>query len=193
MSRLSDFRLLSFDVYGTLVDWESGILTALQPTLDKNHASASFARQHLLTLYHELEREQQRKTPDMLYSQVLATILPSLAARLGLPAPSAEESERFGESVGSWPAFPDTVAALHRLSRQYKLVVLSNVDRASFSKTNAGSLAGFPFDLVITAQDVGSYKPDPRNFEYMLRTVHEKFGIDRSQVLQTAQVCLLLL
>lgn len=78
--------------------------------------------------------------------------------------------------------------ALKRLSEHYRLVVLSNVDRESFAKTDAGSLQGFPFDLVITAQDVGSYKPDLRNFEYMLHAVRLAFdGISADQVLQTAQ------
>ncbi|KAL2808202.1 HAD-like domain-containing protein [Aspergillus granulosus] len=185
MAQLSNYRLLSFDVYGTLVDWESGILAAFQPMLDKS--PAKFTREHLLSIYHDLEREQQTKTSNMPYSQLLATIHPQWTARLGLNAPSQEESNQFGESVGNWPAFPDTVEALKRLARQYKLVVLSNVDRVSFEKTNAGSLQGFPFDLVITAQDVGSYKPDLRNFEYMLRAVKEKFGVEPSQVLQTAQ------
>ncbi|OOF90705.1 hypothetical protein ASPCADRAFT_211876 [Aspergillus carbonarius ITEM 5010] len=185
MSQLADYRLLSFDVYGTLVDWEGGILAAFQPTLDK--AGAQFTREHLLTVYHELEREQQEKTPDMPYSQLLATIHPRWAECLGLAAPTAAESLEFGESVGKWPAFPDTVEALKRLSQHYKLVVLSNVDRASFAKTNAGSLQGFPFDLIITAQDIGSYKPDLRNFAYMLKTVKDTFGIEPAQVLQTAQ------
>ncbi|KAJ5953828.1 hypothetical protein N7501_008107 [Penicillium viridicatum] len=185
MTQLSDYRLLSFDVYGTLVDWEGGILAAFQPTLDKT--GAQFSREHLLTVYHELEREQQSKTPDMPYHQLLTTVHPKFANRLGLEIPSQEESNQFGESVGSWPAFPDTVDALKRLSKHFKLVVLSNVDRVSFAKTNAGSLEGFPFDLIITAQDVGSYKPDLQNFKYMLSAVKSKFNIEPSQVLQTAQ------
>ncbi|PYI06977.1 2-haloalkanoic acid dehalogenase [Aspergillus sclerotiicarbonarius CBS 121057] len=185
MAQLSDYRLLSFDVYGTLVDWEGGILAAFQPILVK--ANAQFTREHLLTVYHELERDQQEKTPDMPYAQLLATVHPVWAERLGLPVPTVAESLEFGESVGHWPAFPDTVDALRRLSQHYKLVVLSNVDRASFAKTNAGSLQGFPFNLILTAQDVGSYKPDLRNFEYMLNTVKDKFDIDPAQVLPTAQ------
>lgn len=186
MSRLQDYRVLCFDVYGTLIDWESGILAALQPLLDKD-PSKTFSRQHLLTVYHELESEQQRSTPDLPYSQLLSTILPGLAQRLSLPPPSPEESIRFGESVGTWPAFPDTVEALRRLSKSFKLVVLSNVDRASFAKSNAGSLQSFPFDLIITAQDVGSYKPDPRNFEYMKKAVGTEFGVDSARILSTAQ------
>lgn len=186
MSRLSNYRLLAFDVYGTLVDWEAGILAAFQPTLDKN--CVQFSREDLLAIYHKLEREQQEKTPDMPYSQLLTTIHPVFAERLGLKTlPTEQESVQFGESVGHWPAFPDTVEALKRLSKQYKLVVLSNVDRSSFAKTNAGSLEGFSFDLVITAQDVGSYKPDPRNFHYMLNQVLSKFNINPGEVLQTAQ------
>ncbi|KAJ5578437.1 Haloacid dehalogenase type II [Penicillium hispanicum] len=185
MSRLSDYRLLCFDVYGTLIDWEGGILAALQPIL--KNSSTTFSREHLLTVYHELEAEQQRLTPDIPYSQLLATVHPLLAKRLDLPVPSEEESTRFGDSVGSWPAFPDTVEALQRLSKYYKLVVLSNVDRASFAQSNAGSLQGFPFDLIITAQDVSSYKPDLRNFEYMKKAVEADFGVDATQILSTAQ------
>ncbi|KAL3440280.1 2-haloalkanoic acid dehalogenase [Aspergillus insuetus] len=185
MAQLSEYRLLSFDVYGTLIDWEGGILAAFQPMLDK--VNAQFTRLQLLTIYHELEREQQNKAPDMPYSQLLTTIHPQWAARLGLAVPTPEESKRFGESVGTWPAFPDTVGALKRLSKHYKLVVLSNVDRESFAKSNAGSLEGFPFDMIIMAQDVGSYKPDLRNFDYMLKAVKKKFDIAPSQVLQTAQ------
>ncbi|KAJ4170865.1 hypothetical protein NW754_007009 [Fusarium falciforme] len=185
MSRLSDFRLLSFDVYGTLIDWETGVLNGLKPLLEANNAS--FSREHLLTIHHELESAQQVKTPDMKYSELLTTIHPQIAERLGFPKPSAEQDKAFGNSIGTWPAFPDTVEALRRLGKHYKLVVLSNVDRESFSGSNSGPLQGVPFDLIITAQDVGSYKPDPRNFEYMLREAEAKFGIPKAQVLQTAQ------
>ncbi|KAL3482156.1 HAD-like domain-containing protein [Aspergillus californicus] len=187
MSQLQDYRLLTFDVYGTLVDWEGGILAALEPSLAKNSASGKFSREHILHAYHDLERSQQIKTPSMLYSDVLATVHAPLLKNLGLPAPTAEESKTFGESIGNWPAFPDTVAALHELKKFYKLVVLSNVDKVSFAKTNRGSLQGVEFDLIITAQDVGSYKPDLQNFKYMLETVKEKFGVQREEVLQTAQ------
>jgi 2-haloalkanoic acid dehalogenase type II len=161
------------------------MLNALQPLLDAN--KASFTREHLLRVYQEVESAQQAKTPDMKYAQILSTIHPHIATRLGLNEPSSEQNETFGSSVGKWPAFPDTVDALKRLGKHYKLVILSNVDRESFSETNAGPLQGFPFDAIFTAQDIGSYKPDLRNFEYMLREVESKFGIEKAQVLQTAQ------
>ena len=186
-AKLSDYRVLCFDVYGTLVDWEAGILQAFQPTLDKNHKTEAFTREELLKTCDELAREQQAKPPDMPYSQLLETIHPQFASRLGLEPPSPEESNAFGQSVGSWPAFPDTVGALRRLANHYKLSVLSNVDRESFVKTNAGSLGGIPFDLVVTAQDVGSYKPNLRNFDYILNEVKSRFDIDPQQVLPTAQ------
>lgn len=185
MSQLRDYRLLSFDCYGTIIDWQTGILNALQPLLDAN--KASFSREHLLDLYHELEHTQQEKTPEMKYADMLTAIHPQLARRLDLPEPTSEQNKAFGDSIGKWPAFPDSVDALKRLGKFYKLVILSNVDRESFSKTNSGPLEGVKFDLIITAQDVGSYKPDLRNFEYMLKEVDDKFGIKKEQVLKTAQ------
>ena len=185
MSRLSDYRLLSFDVYGTLIDWETGVLNGLKPLLDANNAKLS--RENIHTVFHEQETVQQYKTPDMKYAELLATIHPKVAERLGFPAPTSEQDQAFGDSVGRWPAFPDTVDALRRLGKHYKLVVLSNVDRESFSASNAGPLQGVPFDLIITAQDVGSYKPNLGNFEFMLREVESKLGVAKEQVLQTAQ------
>ncbi|KAI0376749.1 HAD-like protein [Hypomontagnella monticulosa] len=186
MSNLRDFRVLSFDVYGTLIDYETGILSALESLLAANNGT-DIPRLRLLETYHEFEVMQQQETPDMPYSQLLSTILFRMFDRLGLAPPTVKESEAFGSSVGSWPAFPDTVTALRRLAKRYKLVVLSNIDRDSFALTNSGPLEGFPFDLVITAQDIGSYKPDPRNFEYMMKTVKGEFNADKQHIIQTAQ------
>ncbi|RGP66541.1 haloacid type ii [Fusarium sporotrichioides] len=185
MTSLSDFSLLSFDVYGTLIDWETGVLNALKPLIGAR--KDEFNRDQLLKVYAEAETAQQEATPDMQYSELLATIHPKIAEKLFLPEPIAEQNEAFGNSVGSWPAFPDTVDALRRLGKHYKLVVLSNVDRESFSRSNSGPMQGVPFDLVITAQDVGSYKPNLQNFQYLLREVQDKFEIPKEKVLQTAQ------
>ena len=100
MAKLTGFRLLSFDVYGTLIDWESGILNGLKPLYYK-HVSPE--RGQALELYHDLETEQQLKFPAMPYSQVLAAIYPQFATKSGLEPPTVEESERFGQSVGQWP------------------------------------------------------------------------------------------
>jgi len=186
MAKLTDFRLLSFDVYGTLIDHERGKLEALRPTLEKNNKT-DLDPKLILKKCHDLEGAQQAKTPSMIYSELLETIHPELCESIGCAKPSIEESKAYGDSIGTWPAFPDTVEALKRLQKQYKLVVLSNVDNTSFSASNAGALENFKFDAVLTAQDIGSYKPDLRNFEHMLKHAKDKFGIERTEVLQTAQ------
>lgn len=185
MAKLSDYKALAFDVYGTLIDWESGMLKALQPLLSR--LSTEKTKQELFSIMHELEKTQQALTPSMPYRDLLATIHPHLAARLGLPAPSEEESRAFGASVGSWPAFPDTVEALKVLSKHYKLVVISNTDKQSFAGTQSGPLQGTPFDLVLLAEDMGCYKPDPKAFEQLEARVEKELGIPKSQILQTAQ------
>lgn len=100
-----------------------------------------------------------------------------------------EECAAFGQSIKDWPLFPDSTDALAELSKHYKLVVLSNVDRSSFAFTREKLEAGkFTFDQICTAQDVGSYKPDPANFVYALKVVKDNYGIEKDQVLSTAQV-----
>ena len=96
----------------------------------------------------------------------------------------------FGQSIKDWPVFPDSSDALCELSKYYKLIVLSNVDRASFAFTREKLEADkFTFDQICTAQDVGSYKPDPANFVYALNVIKDNYGIEKDQVLSTAQVC----
>jgi 2-haloalkanoic acid dehalogenase type II len=186
MAKLTDFKLLSFDVYGTLIDWESGAISALQPLLNKS-GKQDMDRKYILQVMHKIEPVVEKEHPTLKYSEVLTKVHPTLCKELGLSEPSEQESEAFGKSVGDWPGFPDSVSALQRLSKYYKLVVLSNVDNDSFKLGNVNGLQGFKFDAVYTAQDIGSYKPDLKNFEYMLRKVKEQFGVERSEVLQTAQ------
>ncbi|CAI7631580.1 unnamed protein product [Penicillium crustosum] len=152
MASLSDYRLLSFDVYGTLIDWETGTLNGFKPLMEASGIHPT--RSQILDAYYECERVQQSMTPKMKYADLVATIYPQMAARLGLPEPTLEQSTAFGKSVRNWPAFPDTIDALKRLKNHFKLVCLSNVDIDSFKGSNAGSLEGFPFDLVITAEEV---------------------------------------
>jgi 2-haloacid dehalogenase len=161
--RFGDFTVLSFDCYGTLIDWESGIWTALQPLLRK--IGGGLARDDALAAFARHESAQETETPGLLYSELLARVHRRLAGEWGA-ATTAEDDRAFGGSVGDWPAFPDTPAALVYLQRFYKLVILSNVDRASFARSNPR--LGVDFTAVYTAEEIGSYKPDLRNFRYML-------------------------
>jgi 2-haloacid dehalogenase len=179
--RLTDFDVLTFDCYGTLIDWETGILAALQPLLAR--VGRPVPRDEALETFARHETEQEARTPAMPYSELLAVVHSRLARDWGA-APDEEEDRRFGASVPEWPAFADSASSLQHLEKHHKLVVLSNVDRASFR----GSIAklGVTFESVYTAQDIGSYKPDPRNFAYMLARLREK-GVAPDQILHTAQ------
>ena len=179
--RLRDFKVLTFDCYGTLIDWETGIFEALAPWLAG--AGLDLGRDVLLEKFAAHESAQQAATPAMRYPELLAAVQNSLAKELGIAA-TAAETARFGASVKDWPAFPDSAAALSYLKGFYKLVILSNIDRQSFQASNAK--LGVTFDQIHTAEDIGSYKPDPRNFEYLLARLAEA-NIAKSDVLHTAQ------
>lgn len=179
--KLHDFRALTFDCYGTLIDWESGLFTALGPLL--RLAGREAARDAVLAEFATHESAQQAVTPAMLYPQLLAEVHRRLARDWGVVADEAVHVA-FGRSIPDWPAFPDSAAALAYLKRHYLLVILSNVDRASFAGSNAR--LGVAFDAICTAQDIGSYKPDPRNFRYLLATL-ERLGVEPRQILHTAQ------
>jgi 2-haloacid dehalogenase len=179
--RLSDFSVLTFDCYGTLIDWETGISEALAPWLVR--AGVSLERDRLLETFAELESAQQAATPGMRYPELLVEVHRGLAERLGV-APDAKAAEKFGASVGNWPAFADSAEALAYLKQHYRLVILSNVDRASFAQSNAR--LGVTFDAIYTAEDIGSYKPDPRNFDYLLNHLAER-GIKKAEILHTAE------
>ncbi|MBO0905420.1 haloacid dehalogenase type II [Jiella sonneratiae] len=178
---LADFKVLTFDCYGTLIDWETGIVTALRPLLDRLDTEPG--RDSVLERHAVHESAQQAQTPAMPYSRLLATVYRSLSEEWGVPA-GWDECLAYGRSVPDWPAFPDSADALAYLKQHYRLVVLSNVDSGSFAGSNAR--LGVTFDAVYTAEDIGSYKPDPRNFAYMLDKL-SGLGVEKADVLHTAE------
>jgi 2-haloacid dehalogenase len=180
--RMSDFKVLTFDCYGTLIDWESGIFDALEPLRKK--ATTDRTRDEVLETYAHHESAQEERTPAMVYSQLLGVVYKRLANEWRVSI-TDEEANIFGASVPDWPEFADSVEALRYLKNHYKLVILSNVDRLSFRSSNARLQV--VFDAIYTAQDIGSYKPSPRNFEYMLRRLGSDFGLSKKDVLHTAQ------
>ncbi len=181
IKNLTDFTTLTFDCYGTLIDWETGIARALGPWLREN--GLEVGAEELLEAFGAAESRQQRRTPGALYPDILRAALGDMAARWKVPL-EPEEGDAFASSVRDWPAFPDSAEALAYLKGHYKLVIISNIDRESFRRSN--DKLGVAFDLIVTAQDVGSYKPDLRNFHYTFEKLGE-IGVARDQVLHCAQ------
>jgi len=178
---LTTYRALSFDCYGTLIDWEAGIATVLRPWALEQGLDLS--DEDLLLAYADNEAAVERDTPTALYPEVLATAFRRTGSVLGKPVSDAY-GDRLGSSVPDWPAFPDSVAALARLAQHYQLIILSNVDRDGFAGSNQ-HLRG-DFAAVITAQDVGAYKPAENHFR-ALDTTLEELGIQRTALLHVAQ------
>lgn len=179
--KLTDFSVLTFDCYGTLIDWETGIYQALAPLLSK---AATMSRDQALEAFAQEESAQEELTPDMPYSSILIHVYHRLAKRWSANV-SRVEANIFGASVPDWPAFADSTASLQYLKKYYKLVILSNVDRLSFRGSN--ERLAVAFDGIYTAQDIGSYKPDPRNFDYMLEHAKADFSAKPTDILHVAQ------
>jgi len=179
--RLTDFKVLTFDCYGTLIDWETGIINALRPLLRNDPAERS--HEEILASFARHETAQEAETPAMIYSELLARVHRRLAEEWGIAA-SDEDHRAFGGSIGDWPAFADSAASLAYLERFYKLVILSNVDRRSFAASK--KRLGVAFAAVFTAEDIGSYKPDLGNFRYMIDAL-EHSGHAARGILHVAQ------
>jgi 2-haloalkanoic acid dehalogenase type II len=178
---LADFDALSFDCYGTLIDWEAGIVAVLRPWADAHGCTMS--DEELLVAYSVHEAESEVEKPTDPYPRILARSMRSLGVALGIPVTDAEASA-FAASVPDWPAFSDSADALARLASRYKLIILSNVDRASFAGSNPR--LGVTFASVLTAEEIGSYKPSPRNFEALLVEA-ARLGIPEGKLLHVAQ------
>lgn len=165
------------------------MFTGLQPLLKQLPTPNPYINDRTYTLLHfqRIERSLQETQPKLLYRELLAQAYLDFASFLALVLPPRSDASAFGASIGTWPAHPDTVAALQTLKKHYKLVMLSNIDNDTIARTQCGPLAGVEFDAVYTAEMIGSYKPDLRNFEYLLKGVKEEFGVEKGEVLHTAQ------
>lgn len=179
--KISDYSTLTFDCYGTLIDWETGIYNALVPLIersgeliDKNAGLLEFSR---------TESGIQHANPDLSYTKLLARTHKAMADNLGVRM-NDNDHMAFGTSIEHWPAFPDSVQSLQYLKEHFKLVILSNVNNSGFAQSNLHLKV--EFDAVYTAEDIGSYKPSSANFDYMLDKLQE-IGVSKSDILHTAQ------
>ncbi|MFD4673904.1 haloacid dehalogenase type II [Lentzea sp. NPDC058450] len=178
---LTTFKALSFDCYGTLIDWEAGIAAVLSPWA--RSAGLSVSDEELLLAYGRAESAVQAATPGALYPEVLAAAFRRTGEALGAEV-SDSWAARLGASVPDWPAFADSADALARLASHYQLIILSNVHRDGFAGSNR-QLRG-EFAAIVTAEDVGAYKPAENHFRALDRTL-ESLGIERSELLHVAQ------
>lgn len=182
-TKLDRFKVLTFDCYGTLIDWETGIWDALQPLISANGRS-DILRDAALASFGIHENRLEQEFPAALYPDILAQVHAALAAQFDMQTSTGLNAD-FSQSLPHWPAFSDSAGALRYLKSRYKLVILSNVHRAGFAASNRK--LGVTFDAIYTAQDIGSYKPAPANFKYLLRRLELDFGLEKGDVLHTAQ------
>ncbi len=168
---------MSFDCYGTLVDWKKGVLDILQPFFAQHDADTG--REELFKLF--LQEDRKLTGGDYLsYGEILASITGGMASELGVPL---RPSERYvlSDNFSQWVPFPDTVESLRILKQNFRLAIISNVDDALFRITN--KMLDIEFDFIVTAEQLGSYKPSLENFHSAL----ERFRIGKEQVLHVAQ------
>ena len=173
----SAFEVLTFDCYGTLIDWEGGLLAALRPILTAHGACPD--DDEVLEAYARCESALEAG-PYMPYRTILGEALRAVADRFGF-TPSADEVTHFAASPEAWPAFGDSADALRQLHEHYRLGVITNCDDDLFAFANRKLHE--PFDWIVTAQQARAYKPDPRVFEVAL----ERIGIPPTRILHLAQ------
>jgi len=171
------YDALTFDCYGTLIDWATGISRALQPILQTHDVDV--ADDELFRLYGRFEKDVE-SGPYVSYREVLRRVVRRFGDHFGF-TPTNAELERFSDSVGRWPPFDDTNAALGRLSEHVRLAVVSNVDDDLFHETARHFTV--EFDEVITGEQVESYKPDLKHFE----TAFNRLGVPPNRLLHVAQ------
>jgi len=206
MIEFDKYKVLTFDCYGTLIDWESGVLAALRPVISSHSINLSklkgslevapatslsklndaqeaisgdLSDQQILELFAEFESDQQ-KGEYIKYREVLRRVVQKFGERLGFE-PSPTEIDSLANSLSNWQPFPDTVEALKNLKEKFKLAVISNIDNDLFA-SSAKSLE-VEFDWLITAEQAKTYKPSLHNFELAIQTI----GIAHTAILHVAQ------
>lgn len=179
--RLSDFKALSFDCYGTLIDWESGMIEGLRTLTER--VERPLTRDEILQAHARHESEQQAQTPWKPYRELLPIVYKRLCEQWGVSYTNAQ-CEEYGRSVQNWPAFVDSPGALQYLKKYFKLIILSNVDNRSFQHSN--DKLQVEFDAIYSAEDMGAYKPADKTFEYMNAHLGD-LGLEPKDVLHTAE------
>lgn len=174
---LNNITTLTFDCYGTLIDWESGIISALNPFLIQK--GIRIEAEEILTLYSRFEPEAEAGEFKS-YRRVLQLVMEAFSLHFDFELINSEQ-DLLANSIGHWPAFPDTVEALIRLSNKFALCIISNIDADLITKTLPHLQV--PFSHIIAASEVGSYKPSHSNFLF----AKEKIGIQKSEMLHCAQ------
>ena len=174
-------KYITFDCYGTLIDWERGILAFVEPWLAARGVSRDPTR--ILEAFSEVESHRQQEDPAARYPVVLERCFHDLCARLDVASDEASARE-FGASVGDWPPFPDTAAAMAMFHGRFVLGIISNVDDASLARSMAA--IGTVPDFTVTAEAIRSYKPAHAHFDRMLEVLAER-GIGKHEVLHVAQ------
>lgn len=177
----SKTKALSFDCYGTLIDWETGLLELLRPWF--SDAGIEIADDLILLAFGTYSERHQNVRPALLYPEVLRRTWRDIEAHFGMTLDS-EKAEKLARSVPKWPAFADTTGALNRLATRFKLVILSNIDDGSIAETR--KTLAVPFHAVVTAEQVGAYKPEKRHFERMFQLLKDD-GIEPCELVHVGQ------
>lgn len=178
---LHEYRAITFDCFGTLIDWETGILNVLRPWRERSGVKAD--DDALLVAFARAESAEEHERPAALYRDILRAAMRRIGEDLGGNVSDAD-ADALGASVGDWPVFDDTPPALAELRGRARLIVVSNVDRESF--TRAAPKLGVEPDALVTAEDAGAYKPDVRMFRAALEAVAE-LGVKANEHLHVAQ------
>jgi 2-haloacid dehalogenase len=179
--KISDFEAISFDCYGTLIDWETGLAAVLGPWA-RSHG-LGIGDDELLAAYGTHEAREESAHPRALYPDIVARSFTALGQELETEV-TAQDAQRLGRSVPDWPPFADSAEALAALGKRFRLIILSNVDRDSFA--GSARQLGATFDAVLTAQDIGCYKPSRRNFDALLAQAR-RLGVADGRLVHAAQ------
>jgi 2-haloalkanoic acid dehalogenase type II len=167
---MTRYDVLTFDCYGTLIDWENGIRTAFLNALSRTKGPVELSEK-ALEMYETEERKVEKQTPRLTYREVLTSTALAVAARIGWTLPAAD-SLFLSRELPEWRPFPDTNPALERLAKKHILGILSNIDNDLLERTLKHLRA--KFDIIVTAEKVGSYKPAPAHFEEARRMISGK-------------------